>query len=72
MGELVRDAREAGVRLLPNTACLGRTRDGVRTSSGPVRAGYVVNAAGLHADRIARDYGYAPDVRIFPFKGLYL
>jgi len=72
MGELVRDAHEAGIRILPQTAYLGRTRDGVRTSSGIIRAGYVVNAAGLYADRIARDYGYARDIRIFPFKGLYL
>ncbi len=72
MGELVRDAKEAGVRLLPETACLGRTREGVRTSSGPINAGYVVNAAGLYADRIAREYGFARDIRILPFKGLYL
>jgi len=72
MGELVRDAREGGIRLLPETAYLGLTRDGIRTSSGTIRAGYVVNAAGLYADRIARDYGYARDIRIFPFKGLYL
>ena len=31
-----------------------------------------VNAAGLHADRIARDFGFAQGVTILPFKGVYL
>ena len=34
--------------------------------------GYVVNAAGLYADRIARDYGFSEHCRILPFKGPYL
>jgi L-2-hydroxyglutarate oxidase LhgO len=34
--------------------------------------GYVVNAAGLYADKIALDYGFSKDYRILPFKGLYL
>ncbi|MCF8026697.1 MAG: FAD-dependent oxidoreductase [Desulfobacteraceae bacterium] len=72
MRELVLDAQHAGVRLVTQTAYQGRTKDGIRTSSGIIQAGYVVNAAGLYADRIARNYGYAYDVRILPFKGLYL
>lgn len=35
-------------------------------------AGYVVNAAGLHADSIARQFGFSQNYRIVPFKGLYL
>jgi L-2-hydroxyglutarate oxidase LhgO len=55
------------------TAYLGRTAAGdVRTSGGTISAGYVVNAAGVHADRVARDYGFAERYRILPFKGLYL
>jgi L-2-hydroxyglutarate oxidase LhgO len=34
--------------------------------------GYLVNAAGLYADRVARDFGFAEQLRIVPFKGLYL
>ena len=34
--------------------------------------GTFVNAAGLHADRIARDFGFARDLTILPFKGVYL
>jgi L-2-hydroxyglutarate oxidase len=44
----------------------------VRTSTGRVAAGYVINAAGLYADRIARDYGFGERYRMLPFKGLYL
>ena len=72
MRELVRDAKDAGVKLFPGTAYLGKAGEGVHTSQGTIRAGYVVNAAGLYADRIARDYGYGQDIRILPFKGLYL
>ena len=32
----------------------------------------VINAAGLYADRIARDFGYSADTTILPFKGIYL
>lgn len=35
-------------------------------------AGYIVNAAGLHADRVAGHFGFSRDHRIIPFKGLYL
>ena len=42
------------------------------TPQGNWSAGYVVNAAGLHADQIARQFGFAEHYRIVPFKGLYL
>jgi len=44
----------------------------VVTSAGPVSVGYVVNAAGLQADRVARDFGFSRRYQILPFKGLYL
>lgn len=34
-------------------------------------AGFVVNCAGLHADRVARMAGLEPQVRIIPFRGEY-
>ena len=50
-----------------------RQRDGVvDTAKSSWRTGYVINAAGLHADRIARQFGFARHYRILPFKGLYL
>lgn len=72
VSSLVRDAGEMGIRVLTDTKYLS-VRDGVvRTSDGPIAAGYVVNAAGLFADQIARDFGFGEDYRILPFKGIYL
>jgi len=69
---LAADFTQAGGRLLPGTAYRRPTRDGVLTSRGPLAAGYVINAAGLYADRVARAYGFSRDYRILPFKGVYL
>lgn len=72
MAALAEDAAREGVDLRWKTAYLGREGEVVRTSGGPIEAGYVVNAAGLYADRVARDYGFSERYRILPFKGLYL
>ncbi|MBW2092043.1 MAG: L-2-hydroxyglutarate oxidase [Deltaproteobacteria bacterium] len=69
---LVKDAREAGVRCLNGVLYLGRKNDAVKTSHGPVEAKYVVNAAGLYADKVAKDFGFSRRYKILPFKGLYL
>ena len=44
----------------------------VRTNLGRLRFERLVNAAGAHADRIARAFGLGQDYRILPFKGTYL
>lgn len=72
MASLGEDARAAGIRLLNETSYVGQSLGGVRTSHGNIAAGYVINAAGLYADRVARDFGFCRDYRILPFKGLYL
>ena len=72
MGSFVSNAKQLGIHILNNTRYLG-TRDGVvNTTHGDISAGYIINAAGLYADRIARDFGFAQRYRILPFKGLYL
>jgi len=43
----------------------------VATTAGDVRAQYVVNCAGLYADRIAKMSGMDPGVQIVPFRGEY-
>lgn len=50
-----------------------RTADGWRlaTADGELRAGFVVNCAGLQADLVARAMGVDPPVRIVPFRGDY-
>ena len=72
MGAFVADARRSGVRILNGTRYLGIRSGGVSTTQGDIDTGYVINAAGLYADRVARDFGFAENYRILPFKGLYL
>lgn len=80
MAALAEDARAAGVELR-----LGEAFDGVpggrerqegpvevRTSRGEWSAGYVLNAAGVHAARVARQFGAGEGYRIVPFMGRYL
>ena len=43
----------------------------LETARGVVEARYVVNCAGLYADRVARMSGPAPEVKIVPFRGEY-
>ena len=72
MGSFLADATGAGVEVLTATKYLGVNKNGVATSRGVFSAGYVINAAGLYADKVARDFGFSQDYRILPFKGLYL
>jgi L-2-hydroxyglutarate oxidase LhgO len=44
----------------------------VTTKGNIVSAGTIINAAGLYADKIAQDFGYANKYTILPFKGIYL
>ena len=67
-----RDAIQEGIEIRFDTAYISRTDQGIRTNSDTITAGYVVNAAGLYADKIAIDYGFSEKYRILPFKGLYL
>lgn len=72
MQAMKKDAVEEGVQLHCGVRYLGSSKGQVKTNVGVHEAGYVVNAAGLYADRIARDYGFSERYRILPFKGLYL
>ncbi len=66
------EAERLGVVFRTSVRYLGRKGTTVQTSEGELEAGYVVNCAGLFADRIARDFGFASSYCILPFKGLYL
>jgi L-2-hydroxyglutarate oxidase LhgO len=72
MAALCDDAAGSGVSLRTGVAYRGLRSGVVQTSLGEQPAGYVINAAGLHADRVARDFGFSTDYRILPFKGVYL
>lgn len=72
MQHMEQDARREGVAIHYGVRYVGRPNGQVFTSAGTVHAGYVVNTAGLYADRIAHDYGFGRDYQLLPFKGLYL
>lgn len=60
MDSLLRDARDEGIDVQLGTAFTNQS------------AGFVVNAAGLGAVKIARQFGFARRYRMMPFKGVYL
>jgi L-2-hydroxyglutarate oxidase LhgO len=66
-------ARGIVVRTGARVTAIDATGDGfdLDTASGPVRAGHLVNCAGLHSDVVARMRGARPGVRIVPFRGEY-
>lgn len=69
-GKLIEDR---GVKILKGVAYEKRTsKTKIQTSNGILEAKLVVNCAGLYADKIAKDYGFAKDYVIMPFKGIYL
>lgn len=72
MQSLINVAQTKKINLLPSTTYYCRIQDGIRTSRGDIQSGYVINAAGLYADKIARNFGFSKDYQILPFKGLYL
>jgi len=69
---LAADAADLGITFATSTCYQGLDGTDVLTSRGRYSSGFVVNAAGLYADRVAHDHGFGTDYRILPFKGLYL
>lgn len=64
---------EMGVDVLLNTAYIKRVDEkSVLTSQGMITCKKLINCAGLYADKIAQDFGFAQDFVIVPFKGIYL
>jgi (S)-2-hydroxyglutarate dehydrogenase len=66
------DAKREGVEIHYGVAYLRRQAGTVITTAGRFETGYLINAAGLYADEVARDFGFSERYRILPFKGLYL
>jgi L-2-hydroxyglutarate oxidase LhgO len=70
MEALAADVRGRGVEIRLGCAFTGAREDGIDTDQGPIR-GRVVNAAGLHADRVAAAFGFGSNYAIVPFRGAY-
>jgi (S)-2-hydroxyglutarate dehydrogenase len=69
--ELASRVRERGGRVLLGSSIKAAGPGWLVTNRGHTRAGHVVNAAGLHADTVARWFGVGDEYRMLPFKGLY-
>jgi L-2-hydroxyglutarate oxidase len=69
---ILQDAIAEGIQVVFEAKYLRRNKNTLYTSKGPYEAGYIINAAGLYADVIAKDFGFSTDYTILPFKGLYL
>jgi L-2-hydroxyglutarate oxidase LhgO len=69
---LARDASDAGITLRTGIAYRSGGPGRVLTADGAIDAGYVINCAGLYADRVGKDFGFCQRYTILPFKGLYL
>lgn len=61
-----------GIQFHFGTQYRSHKKDNLITNQGTFRCRYVVNAAGLYADRIAHDFGFGKAYTIIPFKGIYL
>jgi (S)-2-hydroxyglutarate dehydrogenase len=72
INSMVKNAIKNGVIFKFNTSYLGNEDCCITTSKGIIRANYIINSAGLYADKIAKDFGFSKDYYLLPFKGLYL
>lgn len=62
--DVVTDAEVQDLHVTPRDVTIDST-------AGPIRSRYVINCAGLYADRIAKMSGLDPGVKIVPFRGEY-
>ena len=72
MARIAADCADRGIAVQRGTRYLGRQGTQIKTSTGTIETGYLVNAAGVYADRVARDFGFCQRHTMLPFKGLYL
>ncbi len=70
--QMEQDARNAGVKFYYGNSYLRKAGDELIATLGTIQAGYVVNCAGLHADQIAQEFGFAERYRMLPIKHSYL
>jgi (S)-2-hydroxyglutarate dehydrogenase len=69
---MVADATGEGIQIHLGTKYLSHHHKTIKTNTQDFHVGFTINAAGLYADKIAKDFGFAKDYFILPFKGLYL
>ncbi len=73
MSSLVKEVREKGIIILCDGVLsdIDASKRTVKWNKSTINYGHVVNAAGLHADKIAHQFGSGLRYTLLPFKGLY-
>ena len=72
VNSLIDELKEKSIVLITDNAYVKSEGNLIYTSRGRIEAGFVINSAGLYADKIALDFGFSDNYRILPFKGVYL
>lgn len=70
--ELKSDLQKLGVTFSFSTHYLKHHDNVIITNKGEFKTKMLINAAGLYADHVAKDFGFGKAYTIIPFKGLYL
>ena len=66
------DALSEGIQIHYDQSYQSGTNNCIKTKNQKYSSGFVINCAGLYADRIAKQFGFSQNYAILPFKGLYL
>src|SRR5690625_541035 len=66
------EVQSMGVDIICDTEYKRMSNNDVITNNGIFSCNYLINAAGLYADKIAKDYNFGKKYTIIPFKGMYL
>jgi (S)-2-hydroxyglutarate dehydrogenase len=61
-----------GVDFSLGNAYLYQRKNWIHTKQGIYQPRFLINAAGLYADKIAKDFGFSKKYTLLPFKGMYL
>ena len=69
---MAKAVQENKVEIHYRTKYIFRSKNKITTTRGTYQTSYLINAAGLFADRIAKDFGFSRNYYLLPFKGLYL
>ncbi len=72
MARLAQRARGEGIEVRLDAPFLRVSRGRMETGAGEFSPGFVVNAAGIQADRVARAFGFGDGLTMLPFRGMYL
>jgi L-2-hydroxyglutarate oxidase LhgO len=71
MKSLVSEFESLGGKLLLGVEFLDAEEGCIKTNVGQIAFEHLINAGGLHADKIARKFGFSKDYGILPFAGIY-